>query len=65
MEYRRDFYGWTLDSFGKGAGDVIRLLRDHLRSWGVYLPYNDGLVIPHLIALLEEEELVEWTDDIF
>jgi hypothetical protein len=32
MEYRRDFYGWTLDSFDKGAGDVIRLLRDYLRS---------------------------------
>jgi hypothetical protein len=54
-----------LNSFSKGVGDVVRLLRDYLRSWGVYLLYNDGLVILHLIALLKEEELVEWIDNIF
>ena len=54
-----------MNSFGKGARDIVRLLRDHLRSWGVYLPYNNGPVIPHLIALLKKEEPVKWTDNIF
>jgi hypothetical protein len=43
----------------------VRYFRDYLRLWGVYVPYKKGPEIPHLIALLGEDEPVEWTEDMF
>ena len=65
IEYQQDFDGWKAEDFTKGETDLVRAFRDYLRSQGVYIPYKKGPVIPHLIALLREDEPVQWTEDTF
>ena len=66
IEYQQDFKGWTADIFKKVSKDLARLLRDRLRIWGVYITTRKGsTIVEQLVALLDEEEPIAWTDEAF
>jgi hypothetical protein len=62
-DYQCDFDGWTADHFELAAFNTLKLLRKHLREWGVYMTTKDKgkkQLALALARLLEEEEPTKW-----
>jgi hypothetical protein len=53
--YREDFERWTKETFLKGDKHLVRIFRDYLRSWGVYIPENSDSISKSLAETLYEK----------
>jgi hypothetical protein len=53
--YREDFERWTKETFLKGDKHLVRIFRDYLRSWVVYIPKNSDSISKSLAETLHEK----------
>jgi hypothetical protein len=61
--YREDFEGWTKETFLKGDKHLVRIFRDYLRSWGVYIPKNSDSISQSLAETFHEERPAIWLQE--
>ena len=59
---REDLEGWDEEQLKRGDTNVIRKLRDFLRTWGVCVSTVDGTIAKGIERVLKEEEKAPWTE---
>ncbi|RKF55177.1 hypothetical protein GcM3_203046 [Golovinomyces cichoracearum] len=61
-QFREDFEGWKKETFEKADSKALRLLREHLRTNGVWTAKKQGVSMAGSLAqIVEDEKEHQWT----